>query len=444
MPDSRPIQDAGRGRLRPASSRDAGRRFGLAVAEQEESPASLRNAVIGRVQHMLRKPVSRTAESSQELPVAGPGPHLDHVLDHDPPGRDGAGVPHDLECEIAAPVRARARSAGATVVRALRRCQEKVDPAHLLDDSARLLLLDGRRTDLSRGEVVGEDLDGQIPGIDAAHDRRAGRCRTVAASAQPAEDVVGPDHRPSRPAGWREVTRFRTVRPGFPSDPLRRARGAEEDDQAIQERIVRLDLALPGDEDPPSIAREPFLNALVPGDVGGELRLPELLAGLGGIGLPAAVPVPEAPVYEDRLPTFGKNDVGPARKAADVDAKPIAQGMKRSPHEELRLRIPTPDAAHENASLQRCQNVGHRSPPSARSGSADSTRTRHNPGTTSVWRPRERRRERHGHTLTEEPAVIPGLPARAHAQPRQRAGGGRRHQGDGMRGVGGVGRQPFC
>ena len=145
---------------------------------------------------MLRKPVSRTAKSSQELPVAGPGPHLDHVLDHDPPGRDRAGIPHDLECEIAAPVRARTRSAGTTVVRALRRCQEQVDPAHLLDDPARLLPLDGSHADPGRGKVVGEDLGGQIPGVGAAHDRRAGRCRAVAASAQPAEDVVGPDHRP--------------------------------------------------------------------------------------------------------------------------------------------------------------------------------------------------------------------------------------------------------
>ena len=149
------------------------------------------------------------------------------------------------------------------------------------------------------------------------------------------------------------------MRPGFPSSPLSRAWGAEEGDQAVQERIVCLDLALPGDEGSPSITREPFLSAPVSGNVGGKLLLPELLAGLGGIGLPAAVSVPEAPVYENRLPAPRKNDVGPARKAADMGTIPIAQGVKRSPHEEFRLCVSAPDAAHENTAFQRCQNVGH-------------------------------------------------------------------------------------
>ena len=100
---------------------------------------------------------------------------------------------------------------------------------------------------------------------------------------------------------------------------------AEKVGYSVDGRLVTLDLALPDDEDLPSCLHEQLLVSLVPLNVLGELRLPELLARLGEIGLPATVPVPEASMDEDRRTPSRENQIGATGKIADVRAKAITR-----------------------------------------------------------------------------------------------------------------------
>ena len=141
---------------------------------------------------------------------------------------------------------------------------------------------------------------------------------------------------------------------------LRRTRRTKEGEEAIHECLVRFNLALPGDENPPSVAGETLLVLPVPLDVASELGLPELLARPGSVGLAASVPVPETAVNEDRGASFREDDVGPTGQTADVGPKPVAEGVERPANYEFGLRIDTTDAAHERATVMRRQVVGQR------------------------------------------------------------------------------------
>ena len=132
-----------------------------------------------------------------------------------------------------------------------------------------------------------------------------------------------------------------------------------EGHKPVHKGLVRFDLALPGDEAPPSVASETLLVPPVPVDVAGELGLPELLARPGCICHSATVPVPETAVDENHDASFREDDVRAAREAAAVRPKPVAEGVERSANEQFRLGIDTANAAHEGASVLPRQDVGH-------------------------------------------------------------------------------------
>ena len=85
----------------------------------------------------------------------------------------------------------------------------------------------------------------------------------------------------------------------------------------------------------------------VPVDVLLELLLPESSVCLRCTGVLAPlVPVPIAPIYENRRPVLRKDQVGAARQVPVIHAIPEPQPMQAAAQNPFRFRIRTPDLGH--------------------------------------------------------------------------------------------------
>jgi len=59
----------------------------------------------------------------------------------------------------------------------------------------------------------------------------------------------------------------------------------------------------------------------------------------------------EAPVDKDDLAVLREDDVGAARKGADMQAEAEAQPVRHAPHNSLQSRVMAVDAGHDLAAL---------------------------------------------------------------------------------------------
>ena len=118
--------------------------------------------------------------------------------------------------------------------------------------------------------------------------------------------------------------------------------------------------AFPDDENAAAAGGKRRVVLLVPLLVSGKLRPPVIRIGLRKNGSRAApVLMPEAAVDENHGPPFGKNNVGLARKTADMQAKAKAVGKEKPPHGHLGLRVFGDDGPHDLRALFRSEDVGH-------------------------------------------------------------------------------------
>ncbi len=100
-------------------------------------------------------------------------------------------------------------------------------------------------------------------------------------------------------------------------------------------------------------------NLRVPLGVASDLGLPELAPRAWQAEKTAVVPVPEAPVHEERCAVARKDKIRPARDVCRVQAESEPEPMKRAADQPLRLSITSADAAHHAASCGPVDDVGH-------------------------------------------------------------------------------------
>jgi len=130
--------------------------------------------------------------------------------------------------------------------------------------------------------------------------------------------------------------------------------------QPLGQLFGRAQFASPDRDDPPAQRCQIGLHLTVAGDIRFELLEPEIGAGLGGVGEPAAlVAVPEAAVDKDRGLVPGKDDVGFAGEVSSVKAKPIAHTMQQRANSTFRFCVTRLDAGHNFRALVGGENIGH-------------------------------------------------------------------------------------
>lgn len=71
------------------------------------------------------------------------------------------------------------------------------------------------------------------------------------------------------------------------------------------------------------------------------------------------MPVPEAPIHEDRCAVLRKDDVRPSWKIPAVEPEAISARMKTAADEHFRLGVLAPDAGHHFAAFGLRDNVSH-------------------------------------------------------------------------------------
>lgn len=165
-------------------------------ADHEQPTPPLRDAEIRRIQHMRLEAVAQAAKALDQLVVARPGAHVDHVFQDQPAGAQRAGVVDDQHGGGAAVLAARRAALGAAVIGAFRRRQQDVDLARLAFQGVRADGLQAAGEDARVREVGGEGRGRGRAHVDAGGDLDSGRPRPGAAAAGPAEDVERPDHPP--------------------------------------------------------------------------------------------------------------------------------------------------------------------------------------------------------------------------------------------------------
>jgi hypothetical protein len=80
-----------------------------------------------------------------------------------------------------------------------------------------------------------------------------------------------------------------------------------------------------------------------------KLVLPEFRTGLGDVGQPAVVPVPEAAVHKKGNPPAPKDDIRFPRKVSGLEPKSVAHRVQKPTNGHLRFGVTASDAAHEGA-----------------------------------------------------------------------------------------------
>ena len=131
--------------------------------------------------------VAELTETALQFAVPRPGTHIDHVLQHQPPGTQCAGVPNHQQGGGAARFITRRGALGTGVAGAFRRCQQDVDAAHAFLQGTGSNVFQASGDDLSVREVGGEGTAGSGAYVDAGgylHARRAGAGAAAAGAAE--------------------------------------------------------------------------------------------------------------------------------------------------------------------------------------------------------------------------------------------------------------------
>jgi hypothetical protein len=69
--------------------------------------------------------------------------------------------------------------------------------------------------------------------------------------------------------------------------------------------------------------------------------------------------MPETPIYKEGNPPGGKYKVGPAGQLLAIKTKTIPQSMGGLTHNQFRLRIDRPNAAHVSTAGRRVEMINH-------------------------------------------------------------------------------------
>jgi len=96
----------------------------------------------------------------------------------------------------------------------------------------------------------------------------------------------------------------------------------------------------------PSLCQQRFNDRFIPTGVFSNLLHPKLGARGWDFEQRAAVPVPEAPMYEDDRARSDKCNIRPAGQIASVKSKPEPACMQGFTEHQFWLRIDAADAAH--------------------------------------------------------------------------------------------------
>ena len=120
-------------------------------------------------------------------------------------------------------------------------------------------------------------------------------------------------------------------------------------------RVVQL--TLPDDEYPPARSFQFTFRSSVARNVAVELALPELRTGLGDVGQPAVVAVPEAAVHKKGNPPAPKDDIRLPRKVPGMEPKSVVHSVQKPANGNFGPRVAASDTAHESASLGPAHDV---------------------------------------------------------------------------------------
>lgn len=110
---------------------------------------------------------------------------------------------------------------------------------------------------------------------------------------------------------------------------------------------VILHLAFPDDAHTPSHLEQPIYAPAIPGDIGGELRLPETGRGLRRCRMStSAMAMPEAAVDENGKHSTAENNVRPSRQVLGMQAVANASGTQCTAELDLRQCVLASYAGH--------------------------------------------------------------------------------------------------
>ena len=186
----------------------------LAVAEDEQPLARLRDAEVGSVEFLDRDEVVLTQTRHQVL-EAVPSLHRTHVLQDDPARTHLLDEAHEIPAGPPALGVAGLGAAGDRVMRAFRTGDDQIDPADLVKDVRSRVVVQTRRDHVAARarKVVRIGLRSDVPGIDGADHLDAGLARAPTAAAAAAEQIDTPDaHVAPRCQTQRECRHFQVAR----------------------------------------------------------------------------------------------------------------------------------------------------------------------------------------------------------------------------------------
>src|SRR5260221_7414716 len=123
--------------------------------------------------------------------------------------------------------------------------------------------------------------------------------------------------------------------------------------------VFALQRTFPDNTTSPSCTPERRLRPRVDGAVARDLRLPELLTGLGPFEKMAVVAVPETSVGKQNGVASGKNHIRLSWQCTVMQPETKACTMQTAAQEQLRLRIRAPDTSHHSAADFRGYNMNH-------------------------------------------------------------------------------------
>ena len=116
-------------------------------------------------------------------------------------------------------------------------------------------------------------------------------------------------------------------------------------------------LALPDRDDAPAERLQAFLVRSIAFAVTRKFREPIILAGFGELAFRAAVPMPEAPMHEDRQTAAWQDDIRLSWQVLSVQSEAVAQSVQPATHDDFGAGALRPDRLHDPSSLFRAARV---------------------------------------------------------------------------------------
>ena len=108
---------------------------------------------------------------------------------------------------------------------------------------------------------------------------------------------------------------------------------------------------------PPAGLQNGLPDFVIPNAVAQNLRPPEFLACARQPEKWTGVPVPEAPVHEDRSTVFRQDQIRATGNLLRVQPEPEAQPVQSAADQTLRLRVAAPDTSHHPAAGRRVDDI---------------------------------------------------------------------------------------